>query len=435
MVEATEAEPLSDAFPASILDHADAKKHLGSSSATAYPEWFGLNRGQGSVELGFFVGVGRIPIDGSPVLNVGPRFKHIDYAAMYVRCVADPVVSGHLDQTFTVWPEREPVPVDEARHDGFARLLVYASLNATAKLCARHLRRGSVRVVENLQGRVKGRVLVGEQVRQNLSRMRPDRTVCSFARFEVGTIENTILRAALEVGASFLGRNPMPSADRAVLPAMAIARAALSGVAVRRIHARDHLSARTTGTMAVYRTPLRLARAVLDHLGLDPENLHAPAVARDAPPFALCTYELFERYCEVLLRGRYLKMEALVRSEDNLGHSFRVRPDYLVQCDGQGWIVDAKYKRKWSWANDVHRADVNQVVGYSRHRAVLEALKGLGMQGDLPRIAVLYPATGDEQGWDGAASLDSFATPELTLRDDLDLTLIRVPVRLPSRGS
>ena len=209
---------------------------------------------------------------------------------MYARCAGDPVVSGHLDRTFTVWPERDPVPIKLVQQDWFARLLVYASLNATAKLCARHLRRGSVRVAENLQGRVKGRVLVGEQVRQNLSRMRPDRTVCSFARFEVGILENIILRAALEVGMSFLGRSPMPNVDRAVLPAIAAARAALSDVAVRRIHARDHLSARTTGVMAAYRTPLRLARAVLDHLGLDPENLHASSGA--ARRAALCALYL-----------------------------------------------------------------------------------------------------------------------------------------------
>lgn len=431
MIEATEAEPLPDAFPTSILDHADAKKHLGSGSATAFPEWFGLNRERGSIELGFFVGVGRLPIDGSPVLNIGPRFEHIDYAAMYARCAADPAVSAHLDRTFTVWPERDPVPVDTAQHDWFTRLLVYASLNATSTLCARYLRRGSVRVVENLQGRVKGRVLVGEQVRQNLSRMRPDRAVCSFSRFEVGIIENVILRAALEVGVSFLGRSPMP-VDRAVLPAIAAARAALSGVAVRRIHARDHLSARSTGVMAAYRTPLRLARAVLDHLGLNPENLNVSSEPRDVPPFALCTYELFERYCEVLLRESHRDVEALVRREDNLGRSFKVRPDYLVHCEGQGWIVDAKYKKCWCWRHEGHRDDVYQVVGYSRHRDVLAKLKALGMKENGLRIAVLFPASKDEEAWDGKKRLCDFAGHAGRL-DDFDVPLIRVPVLMPSR--
>ena len=435
MLDLTEAEPLPTGILASVLDHSDAQEHLRNASATASPEWFGLNRGRGGVELGFFVGVGRLPVDGSPILRVGPRFAHVDYAAMYARCAADPVVSGHLDRTFTVWPEREPVPVDEAQHDWFARLLVYASLNATAKLCARHLRRGAVRVVENLQGRVKGRILVGEQIRQNLSRMRPDRTVCSFSRFEVGIVENIILRAALEVGASFLGRSPMPNADRALLCAIAAARAALSGVAVRRIHVRDHLSARTTGTMAAYRTPLRLARAVLDHLGLDPENLHASPEPRDVPPFALCTYELFERYCEVLLRRRHPEMEALVREEDNIGRSFRVRPDYLLHADGNGWIVDAKYKQNWNWTKKLDREDVYQVVGYSRHGAVLGRLRALGMAADAaPRIAVLYPAPGAEAGWDSSEPLDAFAGPGSGTCDDFDVPLIRVPIRLPSRG-
>ena len=432
MIAATEAQRLPDRFPASVLDHGGAKEYLKTASATASPEWFGLNNDRGHTELGFFVGIGRLPISGSPVLNVRPRFAHLDYAAMYARCAADSVVSGHLDRTFTVWPERDPVPIEQAQHDWFARLLVYASLNATAKLCARHLRRGSMCVVENLQGRVKGRVLVGEQIRQNLSRMRPDRTLCSFARFEVGILENVILRAALEVGASFLGRSPMP-VDRAVLPAIAAARAALSGVAVRRIHARDHLSARTTGVMAAYRTPLRLARAVLDHLGLDPENLHASSEPRDVPPFALCTYELFESYCEVLLRESHRDVEALVRREDNLGQSFKVRPDYLVHCEGQGWIVDAKYKPCWHWAKDGYHADVYQVVGYSRHRAVLEKLKALRMQENSPRIAVLFPASKGERAWDGKQRLCDFAVPKDRL-DDFEVPLIRVPVFIPSRG-
>lgn len=82
---------------------------------------------------------------------------------------------------------------------------------ALRELCQRHLRRNYVRVTENLTGCMKGRILVGEQIRQNLARERIDRTVCEYGRFDDDCLENRILRAALEVSAASLARNAAPT--------------------------------------------------------------------------------------------------------------------------------------------------------------------------------------------------------------------------------
>lgn len=115
-------------------------------------------------------------------------------------------------------------------------------------------------------------------------------------------------------------------------------------------------------------------------LGPDPLNeIEAEKRARDLPPFAIDMNELFERYCEVALRKvSNQQVWAGYKDKDrNLGPAFMVRPDFLVTANDATWIVDAKYKENWDWKE--HKADVFQIVTYSRHR---EVLKHLGLNPD-----------------------------------------------------
>src|SRR4051794_37272987 len=63
--------------------------------------WFGLSRTDFGLQLGFFVGVQRLPGATEP-LCVASRFKHMDYAAMFSACADHPTVSQHLDHTFYI---------------------------------------------------------------------------------------------------------------------------------------------------------------------------------------------------------------------------------------------------------------------------------------------------------------------------------------------
>lgn len=137
----------------------------------------------------------------------------------------------------------------------------------------------------------------------------------------------------------------------------------------------------------------RTARpVVLEHLDGQSKNLRVP-------PFALCTYELFERYAEVTLREQYEDnvWAGYHDRANNLGRDrYWVRPDFLLIGDGE--IIDCKYKCLNPRLNDNERADVYQIVSYSRHSGVLEKLSG--SQDKPSKLVLMYPeVVGDKNLW------------------------------------
>ena len=154
-----------------------------------------LGRKDSALRAGFFVRLVRI---GDHVVESTPRFKDLDFAEMFAACADDPIVAQHLlDVTFFVWPaEDQWIEVLPAKW--FTSLLILSFLRALHELCQRQLRRNYLRVTENLAGRMKGRILVGEQIRQNLARERIDRVVCEYGRFDDDCLENRILSRCIK---------------------------------------------------------------------------------------------------------------------------------------------------------------------------------------------------------------------------------------------
>ena len=136
---------------------------------------------------------------------------------------------------------------------------------------------------------------------------------------------------------------------------------------------------------------------VLRHLGISPEHLDRQMKELPVPPFALCTYELFERYAETVLRREHADdlWAGYSYKKNNLGNErYQVRPDFLVIRKRE--IIDCKYKFLNEELEGSERADVYQVVSYSRHQAVREKLGGC----DPSKLTLLYPEiVSDKSKW------------------------------------
>jgi 5-methylcytosine-specific restriction endonuclease McrBC regulatory subunit McrC len=136
---------------------------------------------------------------------------------------------------------------------------------------------------------------------------------------------------------------------------------------------------------------------ILRLLGTDPTS-YIPQRPSAIPPFALCTYELFERFAEVLLRKRFKKIWTGYEDKNLFSRDgkFFVRPDFLIKdCK---WIVDCKYK-KYPESLEKAREDVYQVVAYSRHKGVLKELSD--NEKDPEKMILLYPEVNSEwENWE-----------------------------------
>jgi McrBC 5-methylcytosine restriction system component len=95
------------------------------------------------------------------------------------------------------------------------------------------------------------------------------------------------------------------------------------------------------------------------------------------PPFELCSYELFERYAETILRKSDPDLWSGSEKERNLGQGrYMTRPDFIRPK--AGIILDCKYKHFGGRITDQERVDVYQIVAYSRHNGVLNEIRHAG---------------------------------------------------------
>ncbi len=296
------------------------------------------------------------------------------------------------EKLFYYWPDHTPIKV--AKEEAYAGylFLIAQFLYELKKLCERYLRRQFPKVEDNLRGRVKGKILIRENLRANACRGRLDQVFCSFHIHSLDTRENQILKAALEVSEAYLATRGfrMP----ALWSLARFCRSSLAEVRSRRIQPEDFKGLRLSGLMKPYQEPIQLARIILTRIANEPNPSKWESKEVDVFPYAINMYQLFERYCEVLLRSGDMgwKPDNLWPGDHDLGEDFKVRPDFLIVKDGEGIVADAKYKPNWPLkCQDDYRRDIYQVVAYTQHKGVREKLRSLGAEKPGERIWILYP--------------------------------------------
>ena len=370
---------------------------LRANSGREKPETMGFHEVvSGQFRSGNFLGMVRVGEgDSRAVLRVSPKFAGMDYLAMFLQCADQ--LGDRMGECLRFWPEEPPIETEHAPDD-FCGLVAAAFLRELNELHRRHLRRNFVRETENLRGKVKGKILTMENIRRNFSRGRGDRIVCAYQSVSDDIRENRILRAALERVAVFAARNPVYLAPRSGGEVMSrwirAGRAALRGVSVVPVAASDHRSARTRGAFAHYKSPLRLARAVLESSGFDMEQSRPASVS----PFALNSAELFERWAQLQLLKIHPELKASYQANTPAGPggTIWIRPDFWIpKADGRpAMILDAKYKSAPGNVNDVSRDDIFQMVAYSRHCKFVQDKLGVGPDGEV-ELVLLYPQVRD----------------------------------------
>lgn len=382
----------------------------------------GCYRSDNSVKCGGWAGLVRLSgqIEGQDIsfkrdVAVLPRKlgkdnkRRIDLVSMYLECLGNPTVGKHLGEPAVfIWLDQGTIECPEEFKDDALIFLVLSYLQELHQLCLRHLRNQFIRTSENLTGRVKGRIDIGKQVRVNLPRGRPDRTMCDFAIHSNNCRENQILKTALERSARLLTK--YGAAMQPVWSKVHFCRNELGDVEEVEITPRLFHGIRYTGLFHPYKKAHGLAKFILNALPPDPHSYHSSKPTK-IPPFAICTYELFERYCEVQLR----KLNYSEQSDPRLWVGYqdmklgkrkigRLRPDFLL-CSASNpshrWIIDVKNKPEWT--EKVNRgdssewdSDVPQLCRYSRFTHVLDEL-GYEQKEYLtaaPKMLILYP--GDE---------------------------------------
>ncbi|HWU31999.1 MAG TPA: hypothetical protein VN108_03940, partial [Marmoricola sp.] len=295
-------------------------------------------------------------------------------------------------------PEGARVGIDSQHNDPIATLLIWY-VNSVSDFATRWLRRSYRSHRVTLDGRVRGRVLIGPYMARSLTSGRANEIPCVVTERTIDTANNRVLKAGLRRVAKLAMTLPVPAARRAVRHAVAGAMPRFAEVADVEISAAQLRATSVRGPERHYESILATTQDLLEgrflgqHLGL-----------AQVDSFLWSMPHLFQEAVRGILEGTAgFTLDGTRRPTAKYYDATRVRlrsssidPDFVLATASGVSLLDAKYKDALGIGGTdtdlvqstggpklrVSRSDLYQLAAYRQHTAWEGA-----------PVALVYPVT------------------------------------------
>lgn len=341
--------------------------------------------------------------DGVPI-QVKPKMENVDFFRMFVMALE--VRSSKEAEYFSDYYHIDfdsPTIQIESEQNLITPLLLLHYITLLEQLSRNGLRKNYVRREENLQSKIRGKILFSQHLKKNVFNKREDRIFCGYQEYTIDTPENRLLKKALVYAKNNLESIPSLKAETLdkIYSKLAPVECAFEGVS-------EDVSLAQVGfvkSSKLYRhydEAIKVAKMILR--GVDYEILEDKK-ERDykVHPFYIDMPRLYEMYVLSLLRKAYgdqIKFQVQGRHKTMVDF---IKTDEKI-------IMDTKYKPHYESGDSGIVDDVREISGYARDKSILRALnwyKGKdlcadGKQGKLfPDCVIIYPVIQPEYNDDG----------------------------------
>lgn len=324
-----------------------------------------------NINSSYYIGLDRFPklalnIYIEPKLNT-EKIK-LDYVELLLESLQEPENFDHLDGLLTTKFNEEWIEIENTLQPLLTPFLIAQFLSVVKDLVKKGLKKSYYDKVENLNSRVRGKVLVGEQIKKNILKNQITKTVCKYQEFGVDTEVNQFINYVLT---KVLGQLELYSKNSGLHKNLTELLNYCSGgfhqVSLKRFKNLKYLE--KNPFYKNYNKAVQLGNQILaltDHnisKSLDKnKSLH--------PPFWIDMSKLFELYVFKKLRERF-PQEGEVKYHQKYN---RHEPDFILNTNcGLKAVVDAKYKPRYKSGNP-SMEDARQLSGYTRLNSIYEKL-------------------------------------------------------------
>lgn len=330
--------------------------------------YYRINCESGQIETSYFVGISwiiekRLPIYVRPKLNDGST--EVDYLGMLIEALQEPENIDHLDGLVRIDFNKPSIPVSP-QEDMLSPFLIVEFLQSLKRIVKRGLKKAYYPYEENLNAKVRGKVLVGDNLRKNVLRGHVTRAMCRFEEYGVDSDENRLLKkafifsqAALTCYADKIGLAELKHTIEYIRPAFCNISDNITGTRIKQI--------KSNPLYKEYAKAIDLAKLILKRYSY---NISAARESIGTPPFWIDMSKLFELYVYKKLREQF--------SREEVKYHFKVRHqelDFILKP--KGWkfpfIIDTKYKPRYH-LRSISLEDIRQISGYARLKSVYDEL-------------------------------------------------------------
>lgn len=295
------------------------------------------------------------------------EIKELDYLKMLLQVTNVPESNDELKGLVQIDWVAKPIEVKQ-KEDKLTPFLVVQYLQFVKAIVRQGLKKNYYKVQENLNNRVKGKILVGQHIKQNVFKNRFTNTYCEYQQFGEDHPENRFLKKVLQFASSYIENHEKLFGDKFIelqhtinycRPAFELISNQVNDYELKHIKHNPFYKD--------YSTTVDLGKKILKRFAYNITQTTKDKVA--TPPFWIDMPRLFELYA-------YSKMiEANPTDRKAIHYQFSTHGnflDILVSKPDFQMVIDAKYKLHYQ--NGHLHQDIRQVAGYARLNKVRKEL-------------------------------------------------------------
>ena len=338
-------------------------------------------------QTSYFIGLDWI-VENKIAAYVKPKMDNdidqINYISMLMYALNNIDNHKHLTDLIHINFERPHIEIEET-NDELSLFIIIEYLCLLRNLVQGGLKRDYYIVDENLNSRIKGKILIGQDVKTNRVKGTPTNTFCRYQYYGYDNEENRILKKAFMFACKAIERRHIEN-DALLSGMINYIRPAFVGV-TDAIEISRIKKYKPNPLYPEYRDCLRLALMLLRRYGYSIK----PIQRRDkhivaTPPYWIDMSKLFELYVYQKLKENFPRARSIQYHE----HINYQELDILFNNDNRTkYVIDAKYKPRYEDGR-LSMYDVRQVCGYARMSEVYKKLE-FNRDQIIPAL-IIYPS-------------------------------------------
>jgi 5-methylcytosine-specific restriction enzyme subunit McrC len=145
------------------------------------------------ISLSYFIGVDWI--DKNQAIYIEPKLNkdvsQTNDLQMLFSALKHPEIAQYTDDLVEIKWEGKQIEITQ-QQDLLTPLLVVQFLQVVQQIVRKGLKKSYYKVEQNLYSKVKGKILVGQTIKQNLLKNKPLNTFCTYDEFGVNILENRL---------------------------------------------------------------------------------------------------------------------------------------------------------------------------------------------------------------------------------------------------
>ena len=292
-------------------------------------------------------------------IETSSKDYEIDVIGMLMQVMSHPEVSKHTNNLLLIdWEDKE-IEITQ-KQDLLTPFLVVQFLHLLKEITRKGLKKSYYKKQENLRNRVKGKILVGEQIKQNIFKNRLTNTVCEYQVFGEDSLENRFLNKVFIFCTNYVenhniyfkGKNNISWFINYIRPSFEHI-----GTDINLQEIRNY---KHNPFFKEYKEAIKIGQQILKRFSYNITKTTNEKLS--TPPFWIDMPKMFELY----VYAQFLKDNPELNA-DNFNYQFSTNGnalDFLICISDKKIVVDTKYKLKYNYSQ-IHE-DIRQVAGYAR---------------------------------------------------------------------